>query len=67
MFVVGVATLYVSYLSWSALASDPDEGCNDMITSSANTFMQILVGSIWTFLNLWAIAIAANEPETRDW
>ena len=66
IFVVGIATLYVESLSWSALASNPDEECNDMITSSVNTFMQILVGSIFCFMNLWAIAIAANDPQQKE-
>jgi hypothetical protein len=39
VFVVGFATTYVVYLSWTALASHPDKECNDMIDSGTNTAM----------------------------
>lgn len=39
IFVVGISSIYVVYLSWTALASHPDKECNDMIDSGANTFM----------------------------
>jgi hypothetical protein len=39
VFVVGLSTTYVVYLSWTALASHPDKECNEMIDSGANTAM----------------------------
>jgi len=61
VFVVGFATTYVVYLSWTAMASHPDKECNDMIDSGTNTAMQIIVGTIFTFINIWSIAIASSE------
>ena len=61
VFVVGFTTLYVVYLSWTALASHPDKECNKMIDSSVNTFFQIFIGCIFTTANIWSIAIASNE------
>lgn len=61
IFVVGLATIYVVYLAWTGLASHPDKECNDMIDSGTNTFMQILIGSIFTFMNIWSIAIASAD------
>ena len=37
IFVVGFSMLYVVFLSWSALASQPDLECNQMLDSGANT------------------------------
>jgi len=59
---VGIATLYVVYLGWTAMASHPDKECNDLIDSGVNTFLQILIGTIFCAANLWSIAIATAEP-----
>lgn len=61
IFVVGISTIYVTYLSWTALASHPDKECNAMIDSGWNTTLQILVGAGFTFANIWSIAIASAE------
>ena len=65
VFVVGLATIYVVYLSWSGLASQPEKECNDMIDSGWNTFMQILVGAIFCFMNIWSIAIASARTDGK--
>ena len=67
LFVVGFSSCYVVYLSWSALASHPDKECNEMIDSSVNTAMQIIVGVIFTFLNMFSIATASEDvsPPTK--
>ena len=65
VFVVGFSSTYVVYLSWTALASHPDKECNDMIDSGANTAMQIIVGTIFTFVTMFSIATAAAEQDGK--
>ena len=65
LFVVGYCTTYIVYLSWTALASYPEVECNEYITSGVNTFFQILLGTIFTFTNIWCIAIAAASPNVN--
>ena len=59
IFVVGFVNTYIVYMSWTAMASHPDKECNDMIDSDVNTFMQILIGAIFCFINIWSIAVAS--------
>ena len=65
VFVVGFTSTYVVYLSWTALASHPDKECNDMIDSSANTAMQIIIGAIFTFITMFSIATAAADHNAK--
>ena len=66
LFVVGFCTTYIVYLSWTALASYPDVDCNEYITSGVNTFFQIFIGTIFTFTNIWCIAIASASPNAGE-
>ena len=66
VFVVGFVNTYLVFLSWSALASHPDEECNEMIDNGANTFFQILIGSIFCFINLYSIATATAKGGNAD-
>ena len=61
VFVVGFATLYVVFLSWTALASHPDKECNENIDSGVNTTLQIVVGTIFGTWNVWSIAVASTD------
>ena len=63
VFVVGFSSTYVVYLSWTALASHPDIECNEMIDSGANTAMQIIIGTVFTFITMFSIATAAADPQ----
>ena len=66
VLVVGLANTYVVYLSWSGLASHPEPECNDLIDSGFNTFFQILVGTIFTFITLWSIAVASTDTSNKE-
>lgn len=66
IFVVGFSMLYVSYLSWAALASQSDLECNEMADSGANTFLQIVIGAIFTFINVWSIAVASGDNAGKE-
>ena len=66
IFVVSFSTLYIVYLAWTALGSHPDAECNANIDTGLNTFMQILVGTIFTVANLWSIAIAAVSKGNKE-
>ena len=59
VFVVGFTSFYVVYLSWASMASHPNPVCNHLITSGVNTLLQIVVGTIFTFANIWSIAVAS--------
>jgi hypothetical protein len=39
---------YALYLSWSAMASKPDDTCNPFTNSNENTVYQILFGLLFT-------------------
>lgn len=58
--------LYISYLSWTALASQSDLECNEMADSSTNTFFQIFIGAIFTFINVWSIAVASGDNAGKE-
>jgi len=66
VFVVGFSTLYVVYLSWASLASHPSKECNALIDSKPNTYMQMIVGGIFTLINIWCIGIASSEPAAKE-
>lgn len=61
IFPASLASLYFTYLSWSALSSIPDETCNPLFFSRTNTIMQIIVGSIFTFATIGSIATASKS------
>lgn len=37
VFTVSLAVIYIVYMCWTALASNPDQKCNPFILSNANT------------------------------
>lgn len=68
IFVSSLANTYLTYLSWSALASNPDEECNPFYESGWNTFWQILAGTIITIITILSIATASvsNADKTSE-
>ena len=65
IFVVGFSMLYAVFLTWSALASQDDLECNELLDSGTNTFLQILIGSLFTFINVWSIAVASADQSAK--
>jgi len=61
IFTVSVATIYIVYMCWTSLASNPDNTCNPFITSNANTALQIIVGLIFTFATILSISMASKS------
>lgn len=66
IFPASLASLYFTYLSWSALSSMPDEECNPLFYSNTNTIMQIVVGSIFTFITVASIATASKSNADKN-
>jgi hypothetical protein len=60
MFVCSLAIAYITYLNWSALASNPDETCNPFTESTANTVWQIITGTAVTACTIISIATAST-------
>jgi len=55
---------YALYLSWSAMASKPDEDCNPFIDNNSNTLMQIGLGLFFTLVTLFSITMMTkNDSE----
>lgn len=55
---------YALYLSWSAMASKPEESCNPFIGSNSNTVYQILLGMVFTLITLFSISMMTKNDET---
>jgi hypothetical protein len=56
-----IVVLYLVYLQWSALASNPNTTCNPFNSSAVNTTMQIISGAIFTIACLIVISIATKK------
>ena len=65
VFVTGNVNLYITYLGWTAVASNPHAECNPFIESGWNTFAQIAVGLVFTFVTIWSIAIASSAQSSK--
>ena len=65
VFVTGNVNLYITYLGWTAVASNPHAECNPFIESGWNTFAQIAVGLVFTFVTIWSIAIASTAQSSK--
>lgn len=52
---------YALYLSWSAMASRPNESCNPFIGSNENTIYQILLGLVFTLITLFSISMMTKS------
>ena len=61
-----IVILYSLYLSWSAMASEPEEECNPFVISNSNTFFQIIIGLIFTIASILSISIITKTYEESD-
>jgi hypothetical protein len=61
-----VVVLYINYLQWSALASNPNEECNPFSMSATNTIMQIVLGLIFTVFSLLIISSATKKTDSQN-
>lgn len=52
----GLAALYMFYLQWSALSSDPDTACNTRTHDGGNAALQIILGMVITFFALFMMS-----------
>jgi hypothetical protein len=66
IFTSALVNLWLTYLLWSGLASNPDEKCNTLLNSGWTTFLQIFTHLIWTWITLFSLSTAissdADEP-----
>jgi hypothetical protein len=53
--------VYLTYLQWSALVSNPNTECNPFENSAINTTMQIISGAIFTMLCLIVISSSTKK------
>ena len=65
IFVSSLAVVYITYLGWSALASNPDEECNPFTQSGPNTTWQIIAGAVFTTLTILSIATASVDKTAK--
>ena len=63
-----VVLLYVTYLLWSALASNPnkDPECNPFAQSGTNTALQISLGLFFTFVSLIIISGSTKKSDENN-
>jgi hypothetical protein len=67
VFTSSIVTSYMTYLSWAAMASHPDDECNPMINSGGNTAAQILVGFLFTFMTLFVTSsLSKTDQSARE-
>ena len=59
IFVSSLANTYITWLCWSALASNPDENCNPFYKSGVNSVFQIVAGTIMCCITVTSIATAS--------
>ena len=65
IFVSSLANSYITWLSWSALASNPDESCNPFYKSGINSAMQIVAAIIVTCITITSIATASVSSDDK--
>jgi hypothetical protein len=58
-----IVLLYVTYLQWSALASNPNETCNPFQYSNTNTVFQIVLGMFFTYIALMIISGSTKKSD----
>jgi len=57
---------YCLYLSWSALASDPNAECNPFTKSASNTALQLIVGLFITMVALITISSSTVKSDESN-
>jgi len=53
-----LVNLWLTYLLWSGLASNPDSQCNTLLKSGWTTFLQIFTHLLWTWITLFSLSTA---------
>ena len=66
VFTSTIVVLYILYLQWSALASNPNEQCNQFKESETNTIMQLMSGLIFTFISLFIISASTKKNDEKN-
>lgn len=66
IFTSSIVTSYIVYLSWAALASNPDAECNPMLGTNKNTAAQITVGFFFTFLTLFVTSALSKDDTSAS-
>jgi len=61
IFTVTLASIYIVYLTWTAMASNYDSECQLNMNDSSNTALQIIIGLIFTLTTIVTIALASDE------
>jgi len=56
-----LVNLWLCFLLWSSLASQPELECNQLMESSAATFIQILSHLFWTMMTLISLSVATSN------
>jgi len=54
---------YALFLSWSALASRPEDKCNPFVEHNANTLYQIAFGLLFTLISLFSISMVTKNED----
>ena len=64
IFTGAMVNMWLTFLMWSALASQPSE-CNNLISSGWATFVQIFAHLIWTFVTMFSLA-SVSQPRNES-
>jgi hypothetical protein len=54
---------YALFLSWSAMASRPEDSCNPFVEHAANTLYQIGLGLVFTVISLMSISLMTKSED----
>lgn len=66
VFTVSLACIYITYMSWSAMASKPDDDCQLNFETNTNTVLQIVFGLFFTLMTLMSIAMASADEVAKN-
>ena len=64
IFTSAMVSLWLAFLGWTALASQPDE-CNTISKKSWTTFVQIISHMLWTYITLISLSIASSDDDEK--
>ncbi|CDW84436.1 UNKNOWN [Stylonychia lemnae] len=66
IFTSSMVSAYVVFLSWSAIASMPDEQCNPFLYKDENLVSQIIIGGFFTFSSLIGISVLTTNKNVKS-
>jgi len=64
IFTSAMVSLWLAFLGWTALASQPDE-CNTISKKNWTTFVQIISHMLWTYITLISLSIASSDDDEK--